>query len=66
MHGARTIGDETFLIAWSRGSLRDEKARLSLASLSSAAAPWSSIGLARAMSDYERPSRFGTQTAPTR
>ena len=45
--------------AGSHGTVLNEKARLSPFWLTNHDAPWSGVGLARAMSDYETPSRLG-------
>jgi len=60
MHGARTIGIGSKLDAGSHDTVLDERARVSPFSLTNHDAPWSGVGLARAMSAYEMPSRTGT------
>src|SRR6185369_3484576 len=62
MHGARTIGIGSRLDAGSHGTVLSEGARVSPFSLTNHDAPWSGVGLARAMSDYETPSRLGTRS----
>ena len=64
--GARTIGIGSKPDAWNHGTVLNERALVSPVSRSNADAPWSSIDLPRAMSEYEGPSRLGTRTAPTR
>src|SRR5678815_4363063 len=64
-HGARTIGIGSKLDAGSHGTVLNEWARVLPFSLTNADAPWSGVGLARAMSDYEGPRRLGTPAAPT-
>src|SRR5258705_10023140 len=65
MHGARSIGIGSKLDAGSHGTVLKVRARVSPFSLTNHDAPWSGIGLARAMSVSEVPGRLGTRTAPT-
>ena len=58
MHGACTIGIGSKLDAGSPCTVMNERARVSPFSLTNHDAPWSGIGLARAMSDYEKTSRL--------
>ena len=62
MHSARTTGIGSKPGAGSHGTVVNEKARLSPFSLTNPDAPWSGVGLARAMSDYETPGRLGTRS----
>jgi hypothetical protein len=50
MHGARTIGPASKLDTWSHGTVLNERALVSPFSLTNHDAPWSGVGLARAMS----------------
>jgi hypothetical protein len=49
MHGARTIGIGSKLDAGSPCTVLNEKARVSPSSLTNHDAPWSGVGLVRAM-----------------
>jgi hypothetical protein len=62
MDGARTIGIGSKLDAGSHCTVVNERARVSPFSLTDHDAPWSGVGLARAMSDYETPGRLGTRS----
>ena len=53
------IGIGSKLDAGSHCAVVNERARVSPFSLTNHDAPWSGVGLARAMSDYETPSRLG-------
>jgi len=50
MHGVRTIGIGSKLDAGSHGTVLNERVRVSPFSLTNHDAPWSGVGLARAMS----------------
>jgi len=66
MHGARTIGVGSKPDAWSYGTVLNERAGGSPFSLTDHDAPWSGVGLARAMWAYEGPRRLGMRTPPIR